>query len=193
MLSKLRKKLSRRASGCLGIQIRCNRSMAKTTPTRRTKYRERITNLRTTLPIHKKRRVTWRRRRTSRSGASSIKSPSPTLLNVSQSSHWWSRSKLWSQIPILTLIQNLSSQSQTRGHRSLMHNPASWSLPQRSNQVILKSHRKVNDSSTHRCGWRVLHYISVLTMGVKRTWYQGRSWNGWSFWQHHTHPTTLDC
>jgi hypothetical protein len=52
----------------------------------------RKTNLKTTNPSHKKRRVMGRRRRTLESGATSTKSLGTTLMNVTQNSHWWPRS-----------------------------------------------------------------------------------------------------
>jgi hypothetical protein len=94
MLLKLSRNLSTRTNGSLGLQIRNNQSMTKTTLTN---------SLPKTSPRHRKRRVTGRQRRTPENGVSSTKSPSTTPMNVAQNSHWWPRSKTKSR----TLIQNL--------------------------------------------------------------------------------------
>jgi hypothetical protein len=70
-----------------------------------------------------------RRRRTLESGAISTKSPGTTLMNVTQNSHWWPRSKKKSP----TLIQNLI-QKIMEGERSSTQTPLPLSQPQQSNQ-----------------------------------------------------------
>jgi hypothetical protein len=94
MLLKSSRNLSTRTNGSSGLQIRNNQSMIKMTLTN---------SLPKTSPSHRKRRVTERRRRTLENGVISTKSPGTTPMNVTQNSHWWSRSKTRSR----TLIQNL--------------------------------------------------------------------------------------
>jgi hypothetical protein len=91
---KIKQNLSTRTNESLGLQIRNNQSMIKTTLTN---------NLPKTSPSHRKRRAMERRRRTPENGVISTKSPGTTPMNVAQNSHWWPRSKTRSR----TLIQNL--------------------------------------------------------------------------------------
>jgi hypothetical protein len=66
-----------------------------------------------TSPRHRKRRITGRQIRTPKNGVISTKAPITTLMNVSQNSHWWLRSKTRSR----TLIQNLILKIQVKeGH-----------------------------------------------------------------------------
>jgi hypothetical protein len=94
MLLKLRRNLSTRTNGSLGLKICNKQSMTKMALTN---------SLLNTNPSHRKRRVTGRQRRTLENGAISSKSPGTTSMNVAQNSHWWPRSKTRSQ----TLIQNM--------------------------------------------------------------------------------------
>jgi hypothetical protein len=82
MVSKSSINLSSRISRSSGLKILNDKSMVKETLTHRTMDRERKSNLKTTIPRCKKRRVTGRRRRTLESGVSSTKSPGITLINV---------------------------------------------------------------------------------------------------------------
>jgi hypothetical protein len=90
MLLKSSRNLSTRTNGSLGLQIRNNQSMTKTTLTN---------SLLKTSPSHMKRRVMGRQRRTPENGVISTKSPGTTPMNVAQNSHWWSRSKTRSRNP----------------------------------------------------------------------------------------------
>jgi hypothetical protein len=98
MLLKLCRNLSTRTNGSLGLQIRNNQGMRKTT----------LTNsfLKTSLS-HRKRRVMGRRRRTPKNGAFSTKSPGTTPMNVAQKIHWWPRLKTKSQTMIHNLIMKI--------------------------------------------------------------------------------------
>jgi hypothetical protein len=107
MLLKMRRNLSNKTNGNLGLQIHNNQSMKKTALTN---------SLPKTNPRHRKRRVTGRQRRTPRNGVISTKSPGTTLMNVSQNSHWWLRSR------IQTLIQNLILKILVKD-KSLMQTP----------------------------------------------------------------------
>jgi hypothetical protein len=109
MLLKSSRNLSTRTNGILVLQIRNNQSMTKTSLTN---------SLPKTIPSHMKRRVTGRQSRTPENGVISTKSPGTTPMNVTQNSHWWSRSKTGSQ----TLIQNLILKILVKD-RSLMHTP----------------------------------------------------------------------
>jgi hypothetical protein len=57
MLSKLSRNLSSGISGSLGLQNPQQKSMVKATLTHRTRDRARKSNLKTTSPSHRKRRV----------------------------------------------------------------------------------------------------------------------------------------
>jgi hypothetical protein len=105
MLLKLSRNLSTRTSGSSGLQIHNNQSMVKMALT---------TSLKKTSPSHKKRRVTERRRRTLENGAISTKSPGTTPMNVTQNSHWWSRSKTRSLNP------DSESDSKNTGRRQII-------------------------------------------------------------------------
>jgi hypothetical protein len=94
MLLKLSRNLSTITNGNSDLQIRNNQSMKKTALTN---------SLPKTSPRHRKRRVMGRQRRTPENGVISTKSPGTTPMNVTQNSHWWSRSNTRSR----TLIQNL--------------------------------------------------------------------------------------
>jgi hypothetical protein len=93
MLLKLSRNLSTKTNRSLDMQICNNQSMINMTLTN---------SLSKTIPNHRKRRVT-KRRRTPKNGVIFTKSPSTIPMNVAQNSHWWPRSKTRSQ----TLIQNL--------------------------------------------------------------------------------------
>ena len=95
MLLKSSRNLSTGTNENSGLQIRNNRSMRKMTLTN---------SLLKTSPRHRKRRVTERQRRTPENGASYIKSPRTTSMNVAQNSHWWPRSKKTNQNLTQTLI-----------------------------------------------------------------------------------------
>jgi hypothetical protein len=75
----------------LGLGTPHSRSREREAPTRRTKERENMGNLRTTSPSCKQRRTMGRQRKIPRSGVTSIRSPGITLLIVAQRSHWWLR------------------------------------------------------------------------------------------------------
>jgi hypothetical protein len=94
MLSKSSRNLGTRTNRSSGLHIRNNQSVIKMNLTK---------ILPKTSPTHRKRRVTERRIRTLESGVIYTKSPGTTLMNVSQNSHWWPKSKKRSQ----TLIHNL--------------------------------------------------------------------------------------
>jgi hypothetical protein len=120
MLLKLSRNLSTRTNGNLGLQIRNNQSMTKTTLTN---------SLPKTSPRHMKRRVTGRQRRTPENGVISTKAPVTTPMNVAQKSHWWPRSKTRSR----TLIQNLILKILVKD-RSLTQTPLLLSRLQQFNQ-----------------------------------------------------------
>ena len=119
MLLKLSRNLSTRTNRNSGLQIRNNQSMTKTT---------RTNSLPKTIPRHRKRRVTGRRRRTPGNGAISTKAPGTTPTNVAQNSHWWPRSKTRSR----TLIQNLILKTLVKD-RSSTQTPLLLSRPQQFN------------------------------------------------------------
>jgi hypothetical protein len=77
---KIEKNLSTRTNGSLGLQIRNNQSMTKTTLT---------DSLPKTSPSHRKRRVMGRQRRTLEDGVIYTKSPGKTPMNVARNNHWW--------------------------------------------------------------------------------------------------------
>jgi hypothetical protein len=79
MLLKSSRNLSTRTSDIPGLQIHKNQSMIKKTLTN---------SFLKTIPIHRKRRVTERRRRTPENGVISKKSPGKKPMNVSQNIHW---------------------------------------------------------------------------------------------------------
>jgi hypothetical protein len=90
MLSKSSRSLNRRHDN-LGLQTPHRKSREKATPTRRTKGRERMGSLSKTSTNRKQTRTMGRQIKTLGNGVSSIRSPSITLLNVTQRSHWWLR------------------------------------------------------------------------------------------------------
>jgi hypothetical protein len=120
MLSKSRRNLGTRTNESLGLQIRNNQSMVKTTLT---------TSLQKTCPSHRKRRVTKRRRRTLESGAISTKSSGTTLMNVAQNNHWWPRSKKRRRTLIQNMIRKIMGEE-----RSSTQTPMLLSLPDQFNQ-----------------------------------------------------------
>jgi hypothetical protein len=73
------------------MQTHHSRRREKASPTCRTKERERMDNLRTTIPNRKQRRTMGREIKTMGNGVSSITTPGITPLNVSQRIHWWLR------------------------------------------------------------------------------------------------------
>jgi len=113
------------------------------------------------------------------SGASSIRAPGITPLNVSQSNHWWPR---WKHLNL--------SQNQKKVDKSLTQNPFPLLLPPRSIPVNLMNQRKASVSFIHRCGWGVLHYTSSVIVVSRRTSSQRRSSNGYIFQQNYTHSCT---
>jgi hypothetical protein len=88
MLSKLRRILNKICDS-LGLGTPHSRSRARVAPTHKTNYIEKMGNLRTTNPSHKKRRTMGRRRKILGSGTTSIIAPDITLLIFAQRSHWW--------------------------------------------------------------------------------------------------------
>ena len=163
MMSKLRISLNRR-HGCLGLETPHSSSMEKVSPNGRTKGRARMDSLRTTGLSHKQRRTMGRQRKTLGSGASSIRSPNIKPLNVSQSSHWWSRYN-----PIDQMWDQTLNRNPKKGDESLMQNPVPSLAPPRSSPVNLVNQRKVSTPFIHRCGWRVLHCTSSLIVVGRRT------------------------
>jgi cellulose biosynthesis protein BcsQ len=87
---KIEQKLKKRRDN-LGLGIPHSRSRERAAQTHRTKEKENMGNLRTTIPSHKKIRTKGRRRNILRCGATSIRAPGTTLLIVDQSSHLWLR------------------------------------------------------------------------------------------------------
>jgi hypothetical protein len=119
MLLKSSRNLNTITNESLGMQIRNNQSMTKTTLTN---------SLPKTSPHHRKRRVTGRQRRTLGNGVISRKSLGTTPMNFAQNSYWWPRSKTRSQ----TLIQNLIMKILVKD-RSLTQTPLLLSRPQQFN------------------------------------------------------------
>jgi hypothetical protein len=138
MLLKLRRNLSTRTNGNLGLQIRNNQSMTKMALTN---------SLPKTSPRHRKRRVMGRQRRTLENGVISTKSPGTTPMNVAQNSHWWPRSKTRSR----TLIQNLILKILVKD-RSLTQTPLLLSRPQQFNQKNQQILKRGRTFFIHRCG-----------------------------------------
>jgi hypothetical protein len=138
MLLKSSRNLSTRKSGILGLQIRNNKSMIKTT----------LTNcLPKTSPSHRRRRVTKRRIRTLENGAISKKSPGTTPMNVSQNNHWWPRSKTRSRTLIHNLIQKILIED-----RSSTQIPLLLSQPQQFNQKNPQILKRGSTFFIHICG-----------------------------------------
>jgi hypothetical protein len=120
MLLKSSRNLGTKKNGSSDLQIYNNPSIRKTT----------LTNIfhKTSLS-HGKRRVTRRKRRTSKNGAISTKSLGTTPMNVAQNSHWRPRLKTRSR----TLIQNPILKILVKD-RSSMKTPLLLSRPQQFNQ-----------------------------------------------------------
>jgi hypothetical protein len=138
MLLKSRRNLSTRTNGSSGLQIHNNQSMTKTTLTN---------SLPKTSPSHRKRRVTGRQRRTLENGAISTKSLGTTQMNVTQNSHWWTRSKTRSR----TLIQNLILKILVKD-RSSTQTPLLLSQPQQFNRKNQQIQKRESAFFIHRCG-----------------------------------------
>jgi len=113
MQSKLSRSLNKRCEN-LGLGIPRSKNQEREVPTYRTKDRARMDNLSKTSLSRKQRRTMGRQRKTLGSGVSSIRALGITPLNVSKSSHWWSRWKPMNQMWVPTLRQN-----QKKGDRSL--------------------------------------------------------------------------
>ena len=62
-----------------------------------------------------------------------------------------------------------SDSEMDKGSRSSTQNLVLSLLPPRSNHKTQRSWRKVSAFFTHRCGWMVFRYISLLIMEAKRT------------------------
>jgi hypothetical protein len=135
---KIEQKFRHQNKRSSGLQIRNNQSMIKMTLTN---------NLLKTSLSHRKRRVTERRRRTSKNGAISTKSPGTTPMNVSQNSHWWSRSKTRSRTLIQNLIQKILIED-----RSSTQTPLLLSRPQQFNQKNQQILKRGSSFFIHRCG-----------------------------------------
>jgi hypothetical protein len=80
---------SNKRCGNLGLGTPHNKSQERADPTHRTKDRENMDSIKTTIPRCKQRRTSERQRNISGSGATSIRALGITLLIVTQSSHWW--------------------------------------------------------------------------------------------------------
>jgi hypothetical protein len=138
MLLKLRRILSTGKNGSLDKQIRNNQSMRKTA----------LTNsfLKTSLS-HRKKRFMGRQRRTPENGVISMKTPSTTLMNVSQNSNWWMRSKTRRKTLILNLIMKIMVK-----YRSSTQTPLLLSRPQQFNQKNQHILKRESAFFIHRCG-----------------------------------------
>jgi hypothetical protein len=88
MTSKSRRRLNKRCDN-LGLGTPHNKSQERADPTHRKKERENMDSIRTTSPIHKKRRTPERQRKIPGSGATSIRALGITLLTAAQRSRWW--------------------------------------------------------------------------------------------------------
>jgi hypothetical protein len=130
--------LSTRTNGILVLQIRNNQSMTKTTLRN---------SLPKTSPRHRKIRVMGRQRRTLENGVISTKSPGTTSMNVTQNSHWWSRSKTRRRTLILNLILKILVKD-----RSLMQTPLLLSRLQQFNQKNQHILKRGSTLFIHRCG-----------------------------------------
>jgi hypothetical protein len=80
---------SNKRHGNLGLGTPHIKIQEREAPTHITKDRENMDSIKTTSPSHKQIRIPERQRKISRSGATSIRALSITLLIVIQSSHWW--------------------------------------------------------------------------------------------------------
>jgi hypothetical protein len=175
MMLKSSRNLSTRTNGSLGLQIRNNQSMIKTT----------LTNnfLKTSLS-HRKRRVTGRRRRTLKNGAISTKAPGTTPMNVAQNNHWWPRSKTRSQ----TLIQNLILKILVKD-RSSTQTPLLLSRPTIQPEEPIDPEE--GEHLFHSQMWvKGTRCILLLIEEARRTSSQQRSSNNWDCRQHHTRNHT---
>jgi len=90
MLSKSSRSLNKRHDS-LGLGTPHSGRRKRAAPTHKTNEKEKIDSLRTTSLRHKQRRKMERRRKTSGSGATSIRAPRITLLIVVQNNHSWLR------------------------------------------------------------------------------------------------------
>jgi hypothetical protein len=135
---KIEHKFKHQKNMSLGLKICNNQSMINTALTK---------SLPKTSPSHMKRRVMGRKRRTLENGVISTKSPGTTLMNVSQNSHWWPRSKTRSQ----TLIQNMIMKILVKD-RSSMQTPLLLSWLQQFNQKNQQILKRGSTFFIHKCG-----------------------------------------
>jgi hypothetical protein len=87
-MSSKSSRISNKRCSNLGMGTPHKKSQERETPTHRTKDRENMDSLKKTSPSHKQRRTPERKRKISRSGATSIRSPGIKLLIFTQRSHW---------------------------------------------------------------------------------------------------------
>jgi hypothetical protein len=90
MPSKSSRSVNKRRDS-LGLRTPHRRSREMEAPTRRTKDRLNMGNLRTTSPSCKKRRTMGRQRKIPGSGVTSIRSPSITMIIFVEINNWWLR------------------------------------------------------------------------------------------------------
>jgi hypothetical protein len=138
MLLKSSKTLSTRTNGSLGLQIRNNQNLIKIFLTN---------SLPKSRPSHRKRRVMGRQRRTLENGVISTKALGTTPMNVSQNSHWWSKSNTRSR----TLIRNLILKILLKD-RSLTQTLLLLPRPQQFNQKNQQILKRGSTFFFHRCG-----------------------------------------
>lgn len=121
---------------------------------------------RTTYWSHKK--ITTRRgqRRIEESGVSSIRVWLTTQVSVGSSSHWWSSWRLHNHLHVLNWSQN-STRGMAKGSRSFMHSSVPLLPLPRSKRMSPKIQRRGGIFSTHKCGWRVHHWNSLLSGSQK--------------------------
>jgi hypothetical protein len=88
MSSKSSKSSNKRCDN-LGLGTPHNKSQEREAPTHKTKDRAKMDSIRKTSPSCKHRRTPKRQIRIPGSGVASIRALGITLLNATQSSHWW--------------------------------------------------------------------------------------------------------
>jgi hypothetical protein len=126
---KIKKTLSSIISGILVLKIHHSRRMLNVALTHRKKDISRRFNLKKTIPSYRKKRVMGSQIMTLKFGVSSTKSPSITLINITQKSHFQSKLKKKKWNLAQTLIH-----SRIRESESMMDNQMLPSQPRISNQ-----------------------------------------------------------
>jgi len=154
-----------KGSETLDLRIR---SEGKASPNCRIKDKAKTGQPKTTRWSHKKRTTPRSQRRTQESGVSSTRAPLTKKVSVRLSSHWWLSWRLQKQMHVPTLSQN-PTRGMEKGSRSSIRSPMPLLPLPRSRRMILKIQRRGSVFSTHRCGWRVHRFNSLLTVGAKRT------------------------